>query len=414
MTNSCSLDDAQGVKLKRAGVEQKLAACFVVLVNLFVLVTLTQGLLPSVPLGRIIGFLIFAVLLLRLASSKQSHLRYIAVCGLGVIFVRCLAVGASPNGEIGDWAYLATTLFLVVLLGDERFRAQMYSSMLWCRGFIAAVVLVGIMLLALLLLTQTGYASAWGGDPYFTGLCNSEHTLASSCLALMGQLAFLCRTGKTRPLFLLLAVVPLFAIMESGARVFLVPAAVAFFFLVNWSVRFLWLKIISIIVAMALAVLSFGDSGMASKFSFVLNNVWADSALTAITNGRNEIWITDLTAWANSGLPGIVLGSSFSAVYVLNESVLSLDIWAHNDLIMVLYGCGIVGLVVYAGTLLSLLKMMKRGLGMGAFCMMSLFLLFPLLLNGFFPYQHFVYAFAFMLVICMRADDREGVPPYGL
>ena len=149
---------------------------------------------------------------------------------------------------------------------------------------------------------------------------------------------------------------------------------------------------------------------MANKFEFASGNIYADSLLSAITNGRNEIWLTDILAWANSGPMGIAFGNSFSTIYELNNRVLALSIWAHDDLVMLLYGFGLVGLCLYLACLFTLFRSMCASLGRGVVMLLVVFILFPMLLNGFFPYQHLVYAYVLLYAICSHMNvSRKGI-----
>lgn len=123
---------------------------------------------------------------------------------------------------------------------------------------------------------------------------------------------------------------------------------------------------------------------MANKFEFASGNIYADSLLSAITNGRNEIWLTDILACANSGSMGIAFGNAFSTIYELNKRALSLYIWAHDDLVMLLYGFGLTGLCLYLACLCTLFHSLFASLNKGAAVLLTVFILFPLLLNGFF------------------------------
>ncbi|WP_204554538.1 hypothetical protein [Collinsella intestinalis] len=197
------------------------------------------------------------------------------------------------------------------------------------------------------------------------------------------------------------------AILETGARTYLIPAAICLILMINEMSMKKWLRMLFYAVAAVAIVVAFSGTGMASKFEFAQGNVWADSMLSALTNGRNEIWATDLCGWASSDLPGVLLGNSFSQIYILNQKALSLYIWAHNDAIMVLYGSGLIGFMLYLSALLACAKAMYRSVSKGEFLLLLLFAGFPLVLNGFYQYQHLVYAFVVLFVI-MSCGNRSG------
>ena len=379
----------------------------VILVSTYVMTTLIQGVFGSVPINRLIGFLILALLGFEWAISKKSHLAYLAAMIFGLIFLRSIAVSASFSQELSEWVYLASTLLFISVIIPPQSREDLYGALLKYRSYIVAVVVSSTLLLLILLVTRTGYVTAWGESPYFKGLCNTEHTLASICTLILVFILFLSRTGKSKFLYFACMAVVMIAILETGARTYLIPAGICLILMINEMSTKQWLRMLLYAVFAVAIVVAFGGTGMASKFEFAQGNVWADSMLSALTNGRNEIWVTDLYGWASSDLPGALFGNSFSQIYILNQKVLSLYIWAHNDAIMVLYGAGLVGIMLYLGALFGCVKAMHRSVSKGEFLLLLLFAGFPLIMNGFYQYQHLVYAFVVLFAI-MSHKNQSG------
>lgn len=366
----------------------------------YVVTTLLQGLFGSIPINRLIGFSLIALLTYEWVSTRKSHLSYMVALGFIALSLRSMTVMVNASQEASDWVYLGSTLLILALVASRFSREAVHWALYRHRGYISLVVMGSSLLLLGLLITRTGYVYAWGEEPYFKGLCNSEHTLASICTLLLVLIVFLARTGTSHGFCVASSAVVLYALFETGARTYLIPASICILFLIDGLVERKWAKNVLVVFIFFLCAVVFAGSGMASKFDFVQSNVWTDSLLNAFTNGRDEIWMTDLVAWAESGVSGLLLGNSFSAIYNLNMSELSLAIWAHNDLVMVLFGAGLIGFGLYAGVLIHLLKTMRSTLQTGGFLLLSVFVLFPLLLNGFFPYQHLVYAFALLYTVC--------------
>lgn len=371
----------------------------------YVSTTLLQSVFGSLPINRLIGFALITLLAYDWISTKKSHLGYLVLVSFSLLFLRSLTVMNSMSQEVADWVYLASTLLFLALVSSSSARSQIYLSLTHCRGFIRLTVVFAVLLLLGLLVTRTGYVAAWGEEPYFKGLCNSEHTLASICILLLVLLIFLSRTGESPFVCSLCSLVVLFALLETGARTYLVPAAISVFLLIDGMVEQGWLKVVLMSLLVVSGVFVFAGSGMMNKFNFVQGNIYADSILSALTNGRNEIWATDIQAWLHSGCLGIVFGNSFSAIYSVNDAALTLPIWAHDDFIMVLYGTGILGLLMYVGCIFHVFKSMAGSVGNRTYFLLSLLVFFPLVLNGFFPYQHLVFAFVLLFVVC---DERAS------
>lgn len=406
-----SIVKRSGIACCNAGARTGEAARPIVLtVVTYVVTTLLQGLLGSIPINKILGFVLVALLVYEWISSRRSHLSYLALLSFILLSLHSVLVMANFSQELADLVYLASTMLMISLICSPMFRASIYTALNQYRPFISAVVIFSSLLLFGLLVTGTGYVVAWGEEPYFKGLCNTEHTLASICTLLLVLLIFLVRTSGSKAVYSACALVVLFAILETGARTFLVPALICSLLLIDNLVTYKWTKVTLVVLVFVLGGAVFLGSGMANKFEFAGGNIYADSLLSAITNGRNEIWLTDILAWANSGPMGIVFGNSFSTIYELNNRVLSLSIWAHDDLVMLLYGFGLVGLFLYLACLCTLFRSMCASLGGGVVMLLMVFILFPMLLNGFFPYQHLVYAFVLLYAICSHMNvSRKGI-----
>ena len=389
---------------------EKATQPIVLIVGVYSVTTLLQGLFGSVPVNKILGFVLVALLVYEWISSRRSHLSYLGLLCFMLLSLHSVLVMADYSRELTDLVYLASAMLMISLVCSSAFRTSIYAALLQYRPFISAVVICSSLLLIGLLVTGTGYVVAWGEEPYFKGLCNTEHTLASICTLLLVFLVFLVQTNGFKVVYSACALVVLFALLETGARTFLIPALICSLLLIDNLVTHKWTKIALVILLFVLGGSVFLNSGMANKFEFASGNIYADSLLSAITNGRNEIWLTDTFAWSNFGPIGVVFGNSFSSIYELNHHAFDLSIWAHNDLVMVLYGFGLLGLCLYLVCLYTLFRSMNASLNGIAVLLLMFFLLFPMLLNGFFPYQHLVYAFVLLYVTCScMGISREGI-----
>lgn len=387
--------------------KQSAAKPIIVLLITYVITTMLQGAISSFPINRLIGFALVVLLFYEWFSTKRSHLAYLAMLLLVLVSLHSLLSMTDFSQELTDWVYLTSTMLIMSLAASEQTRTRLYNELVQLKPYIILTVGFSTVLLSVLLVTRNGYVVAWGEGMYFKGLCNTEHTLASICTLLLVLVVFLARTGSPKIMCIFSLLVVLYALLETGARTYLVPAAICSLLLIDEIAKYKWIKIALTGVLVIVGTLVFLSSGMASKFEFAHGNIYANSLLSAVTNGRNEIWLTDLSAWANSGHVGIMLGNSFSKIYELNNSSLTLPIWAHNDFVMVLYGTGIVGFSVYVGSLISLFRSMKQSVKWGTFLLLFTFVIFPLCLNGFFPYQHLVYAFLLLYVTRFHDDSSR-------
>ncbi|MDO4590655.1 MAG: hypothetical protein Q4B35_04600 [Slackia sp.] len=393
-------DDAVGKDGARDGVASALLALF----SLFMLSSLTQSLYGSLPLNKAIGFGIAVVLLYWFASSALTHLRVLGALALGGVALMCLACGASIGQDMSDFVYLVTTVLVLLYASDARNRDAMLSCFDRHATLLGGVAFACALLLLGLLVTGTGYETSWGGERYFRGLASNEHALASSCcLLLTAALLY----GQVRAHGLLTAFVVLaatLAILATGARTYLIPLVVVLLCFVRDVASWKWLRVVLYVAMTGAFVLLLLGSGMLEKFEFAFNNEFADSLLSAFTNGRNEIWAHDIGLFAQFDPVRMAFGGSFSQVYASNSQALDLYIWSHDDFVMLLCSAGLAGIVVYIASMASFFKGVARSASGLLVAALAVYVLGPALLNGFYPYQHLVYSAVFFALYAVERN----------
>jgi hypothetical protein len=384
------------------------ANTLIVLFGLYMISTLLQGLFGELQIGRSIGLLIVVTLLYWWGTSFRSRKEFIIAAALFLVFAVNIPKVENIGSELTDVVYLLTTLLLLCYIAEKSAINDLYRSIYQLSTFLYFVAACSITVLLFSIVTHTGYDATWGGGEYFRGFCNNEHTMASVCCMLLGLLLLLGKARHLSWMSFFASLVPLYAIMETGARTYLIPASIIVLLFVNSLTNRRWFRVLAIALVVLVVFISFGQSSMGSKFEFTNANVLADSVLSAVTNGRNEIWINDFGYWASSGLDGIVFGNSFSSVYQINLSSFGLEIWAHNDFIMVVCGLGIVGFAVYCSAIVHMLSNLCRTMSRGYWILLYVYFFLPAILNGLFTYQHLMYSFVFLVTYC-AAIDHQGL-----
>lgn len=394
----------QGGVSGTGGDRDSVAGALLVCFSLFMLSSLTQSLYGSLPLNKAIGFGVAVVLLYWFVSSALTHLRVLGALALGGVALMCLACGVNIGQDMADLVYLATTVLVLLYASDARNRDAMlacfdrHASLFGGIAFVCALLLLG------LLVTGTGYETSWGGERYFRGLASNEHALASSCCLL---LAAALLYGQVRAHGLLTAFVVLaatLAILATGARTYLVPLVVALLCFVRDIASWKWLRMVLYIVMTAAFVALLLGSGMLEKFEFAFNNEFADSLLSAFTNGRNEIWAHDIGLFVQFDPVRMAFGGSFSHVYASNSQALDLYIWSHDDFIMLLCSAGLAGIIVYIASMASFFRGVARSASGLLVAALAVYVLGPAILNGFYPYQHLVYS---AVLFALYATERN-------
>ena len=144
---------------------------------------------------------------------------------------------------------------------------------------------------------------------------------------------------------------------------------------------------------------------MSTKFDY-LSGIGSDnSLLNTLTSGRIGYWTTDLGEFYASGPVGWLLGNSAVSVYNINFATFNMRIWAHNDFVMLLCSVGLTGTLLYILALRAFFTCLAKQVGRLAFALVASFVLFPALINGFYSYQHLLYAAVFL--ICAVTWNRD-------
>lgn len=377
------------------------------LIFTFTITTLLQRLFGSFSINTIIGGLI-AVLVMGICFVRfRPRHAYMMILSM-ICFLSAMFQASSFSIEVREWIYYITTVFLMNLLSTDENLQQITRSLFRFRKIIRAIVNLTCVFLAVLLFRGIGYQEKWGEGRYFIGLCNEPHTMASVCCLLLALIVLYYRQFASRKLwYALIALIPTFAILQTGARVFLIPAAIYMVMVINDSVHHPITRFIIYALSLAAFVYFILQSSMANKFLYALDTRWADSLLDAFTSGRSEIWATDINKYLSGNPLQLLVGSSFSQMYAVNNSILDLNIGSHNDIIGLLNGTGLIGAVQYLLILYPVFRKIHFSIQKRfdkILCMS--YIILPLLLNGFYTYQHYVYSF-FVLFILINFNNRE-------
>ena len=142
-------------------------------------------------------------------------------------------------------------------------------------------------------------------------------------------------------------------------------------------------------------------SGMATKFNFVRGNQYiSNTALGQMSSGRIDFWKIDLIAYSQYGFLEKLVGNGFDRVYQINRDSYGLSIWSHNDVINLLLSVGALGTLVYLLEVRKVLIIISRSVEKTLVrWLMFAYIVFPLLLNGFFGYQHYVYSVVILMIV---------------
>lgn len=398
---------------KEARVNFMVASALVVLILAYTAFAMVQGLI-SFSMNRVIGALL-ALILFYDFLKHLSGLKVIAACLFGVCAIFSLGIfSTSLDKDFEFYLYVGCTLLFLSYSSRTTSMRCMLSAIRKHRTLLLLCLGFSSLLTIFALVTRVGFVSSWGGDSYFVGFTNAEHTMASiSCLVMaIAYVAFKEGGLGKVPVFVVFAIFS-FATLETGARTFLIPIALLWFAYVNDRrvIEHRWLRIVLIALLVLAAVGVFATSSMATKFDYLstLSSERSTDGLNGFTSGRLEYWRIDLMGFFGSNVFNQIFGNSASFVYALNYQVFHMPIWSHDDFVMIICSAGYIGFFVYASALAGFFKRLKPRLGRMHYGVLLAYILLPAVINGFYGYQHFVYsAILLACAFACSASDCSG------
>lgn len=392
--NDLHIENTRNQKLRNTAIKT-LALFFM----LFSVTTLFQSVFVRISINRLLGALIviFSAVLFGMNPERKPFI-CVLILIVSSIFAFLLSIDLSK--EVNDWLFFFVTVLLLCNISNRTNVRLFQLYFLKYIRLVKSLVLFECVVLLVLLATKTGYVEQWGTSTYFVGLCNTQHTMASLC-CLIGSLILLILKAENRHFLYygFLLMIPAYAILETGARVFLIPLAIILYMFVQYAVKNQIIRALIYLVGICAGFTIILNSNMFNKFAFVTGNIYATDALSAFTSGRSEFWAVDISYFMSGNIFEIFLGTSFSHVYAVNLREVNMRIWAHNDIIHLLNGGGILGVYCYSYLIGNLFKRIKGYLkDRILYLLLILYMVIPMMLNGFFPYQHFVYSFIVLYV----------------
>lgn len=376
------------------------ADIYLLLLVLFSLTTLFQALFESISINRIIGAMIALLSLVLIVDyGPIKKIPFFLLILIGNAIFSCL-FSLNLKEEVVDWIYFLSTILILQVMSKDNNVIALNRSFVRFSKLIAIVINLECSVIFLFLLLHIGFTNKWGEGEYFVGLCNGEHTMGSLCCLILAFILSYCRIyTKLCKWYVFLSLVLLYALFETGARVFIIPAVVLLFLLIKSVINNRILRRIIYICCSVILLIMLLKSSMMDKFIFVLNNIYAKDLWDSFTSGRSEFWVTDLQYFISGNIIQILFGRTFSHIYYINRNVFGVAIWSHNDIIQLLNATGLTGTVIYILQLKKIFGILRRReKERFLYFLVCLYLVVPMMMNGFFIYQHFVYSF--ILLYC--------------
>lgn len=375
----------------------------------FTLTTLIMALMPVSP-NRVLAVpIVLAIIFYTYFIDRSTYWEFFLLFYYAFFFAIALIIAKDKLVAFSDSIYLMTALLLLNFLQRNKTISEIFLTIKSRQSIITYIAAVGMIILIIELLIPNCYRSAWGGQKYFIGFTASQHTLASGCCLLLtliiaGTKGKPFQIGLGPVLALILATI---GILESGARTFIVPLLICWCFYLKDHIRSrVVMLIISIIGFILFLYLAF-RTNMFKKFQFSLSHSQGDF-LSAMSSGRTDFWAIDLRDFCSGNFFQILFGKGFDYIYQLNLKEVGISIGAHNDLINLLLCVGLIGTFIFLYVIIKFIHFSKKliSTAFGRF-LFATYILFPMLVNGFYTYPDYLISVVFLLFYAGSFENHQ-------
>lgn len=190
--------------------------------GVYSITALTQNLWPFK-----INRLVVAVAIVVLALANLRKAGKLDVCiyiHLAFVTVYTFFISKDKGTNLVDCVYYATAFLQLLYFSRDYSWEKMAQSVNRLHKFLGAVVIIDLVIVLVELVNPQCYVWSWGNTLYFYGWSDSAHTIAACCClaASLAMVYFVNQKPSFRQLIVLEIYV--FAILQTGARIYLIPS----------------------------------------------------------------------------------------------------------------------------------------------------------------------------------------------
>lgn len=361
-------------------------------------------------LAPIITVILFLISIL----EKKFYSLLLVLIGILCVLNALFITEDSGKVYIHFFSFMNTVL-LFNLFSDfkiiDRFRTFFNKH----KKTLVVEVLIIWLVEALLIVLHKGflYRYSWGGS-FFLGTSQMPHTMAY--LMMMTIIIYMClliSAGRKFPYYFLFAV-PFLAIYLSGARVVLAATLGLSLVIVDYIFTSNHKSIMFKITVYSLFVLLFI---LIFHKEIVNSNLWQKIILRQNSGnnsaGRSYMIQYMLPNFISDTNPlHILLGQGDDRTYLYNlqNIYVNSSVWAHDDILQILIGKGILGLVIYILSFFHYIRFMFMNKNMYVEFILLAIILGLMFINGFYTYRDTSLGIPYIsLLLVLYGDMKKEV-----
>lgn len=384
---------------------------------LYAAATLIYSLIPNIPLNKLFTMCIsITILYLYIQKLTLERVMILLLCLFFSIYTLLISENYYTNIEHLLW--MISTVLIIGIAKDKEFQSGLGRAIRKNKQNIIRIIVFIEIVLLISVLNPSSYGNRWGwGEDvsYFVGFATNGHTLASTCCLLMVLIMLVFNEQKIKLTEYLYFILPLYSILFSGARTYLISVLILLIINIYTKKNTRFSRNITFAAILVSFIFAFFKSSMMSKFEFSSNNVYAKNILDSITNGRSEFWRFDIELFFSSNFFIQLFGRGFDYIYSFHLQKIGISIWAHNDIINSLISVGIIGTLGYLYIWIKYLINFSRkinfefsNLKFTIIILFTLYIVVPMLLNGLYPYQHYMFSCVILgQIVSQRRNEVE-------
>lgn len=388
--------------------KQKQGIVLLSLLQIFAVTILLRTFLPLF-ITRAIGALILFSVIYYSTSYLNKRTLFVFL-SVAVFFSLNFLFSSDRMVALRDTVYFTSAVLLANLFCNSGFRESFLLQLKKNRLSNELVLFLCNAVLLIGFFDTNAYRIAWGGHEYFQGYAGGTHPIANaSCLVIVFALIKIQMTGISL-LGLAYFAIPTYAILMSGARTFLIAPVIILWLIYKNCNSKGFVKHLFIILGILAFVFLLLNSSTFLKFDFLLTrgqqNYSNLGVADSITNDRITLWTENLIEFASGNWLQIIFGRCFDFVFRFNRDfTIGAEIWSHNDIINLLLSIGLFGTFVYIWILHDFFKnTFRNNSGKLSKMLFVVYIVFPMMLNGFYAYQAYMFGAIMMSSVAFRKD----------
>lgn len=374
---------------------------------LYILVSPINQLLP-ISLNRMLTLLFVAVELWFAFMIKGKASRaWILLVGYWctISLIACLR-GPLLTENISDFVYILHTVLILELTIHTQIIGDIVYYVRKKKQFVLNMMIITLIMIGITALMPESYEE----NGAFRGAMYNSHSMASTAILVISVVELCIDVhGKTMKIVFsketVIILVCFAIILATKGRTFLIPAAVLLWRYLNMFPIKKNQKTFVAVIGFFLIIWLLWDP-ISEKFIEAMNNEYAKNKLAAITNFRSELWKCDFTNFAEQNWFLKLFGNGYSFVRELHEVKLKARLWSHNDFTYLLVATGIVGIVIYLGMYVRILRRICET--RMHWIIYGAMVFFPMFVNGFYIYIALVWSFFLVRVSLYTNTQLTG------